>query len=224
MKKLATIIGSFLILTTGFLLLTPLSYAQYGQYGSPPPQGAISIEKLVSMPFSTLPADLSTLTFVNNLSPADPRFAPGKDVVFKIIIQNTSSTTLTNVTIKDILPANVSPIAGPGTFDSNMNTISFTVSDLNPGDQQVFFLTAQIAQSNQLPADKSLFCLVNTAQVFSNTSNGTNSPSDQSTSQFCIEKQVLGVTTAPSAGPEFGFLLVGGELATLGLGLYIKRQ
>ncbi len=232
MKKLSAIVVSFLILTTGSLLLTVNSFAQYGQYGSPPPTGNILIEKKVSMPFNpvttkggqTVSPDFSTLTFVNNLAPSDPRFKPGQEVVFQIRVQNTSSVTLNNVMIKDILPANVSPVAGPGSFDNSSNTVTFVIGTLNPGDQQVFLLDARIADQSQLPSDKSLFCLVNTAQVFSNASNGTNNPSDQSTSQFCIEKQVAGVTSAPSAGPEFAFLLVAGELATLGLGLYIRRK
>lgn len=230
MKNLIVLGAIGILLTLFVLFFTKAANAQYGQYGSPPPSGSIVIEKKVSMPFSqtttkggqTLATDFNSLTYVNNLSPADPHYKPGQEIVFQIRIQNTSSIALNNVVVKDILPPNVAPIAGPGSYDISNNTVTFIVGTLNPSDQQYFYLDTRIADQNTLPSDKGLFCLINTAQVFSNAENGTNNPSDQSTSQFCIEKQVVGVTHAPSAGPEMGIWLMSGELMTLGMGLYIK--
>lgn len=73
----------------------------------------------------------------------------------------------------------------------------------------------QVLSQDKLPSDKGLFCIVNKAQAY------TDQTSASDTSQLCIEKQVVGVITVPSAGPELGLLLLAGELTTLGLGIKI---
>ncbi len=204
----------FYLLISSLLLLIPsrvsAQYGQYGQYGAPVPSQSILIEKMVAKP--------GTSNFVDNLSPTDPRFAPGQQITFRLAVKNTSDTNLTNVTVKDFVPSFLSPLSGPGNFDSNTQTVSFGAGNFGPSEQKVFTLTMQIASQDKLPVDKGLFCEINKAQA------STDKVFDEDTAQFCIEKQVLGAQNVPSTGPEFGLVLIGAELGLLGIGLGLKRR
>ena len=76
----------------------------------------------------------------------------------------------------------------------------------------------QINSQTGLPVDQGLFCLVNKAQAWSNTTT------DDDSSQFCIEKQVAPPPKVPSAGPEMGLILFSGEILALGTGIYMKYK
>ncbi len=210
MTKLALVLSA---ISTLLFLAT----AAYGQYGAPGPSLSILIEKMVSTP-GTSGGQATNATFVDNLSPSDPRFAPGQTLFFKLVVQNTSNVTITNVTVTDNVPTDIQPISGPGSFDSNSRVLTFGAGDFNPGDQKTYYLQMQVLPQNQLPADQGLFCQTNTATA----SNGT--VSDNSSSQFCIEKQVLGVATTPSAGPEFGAVLLSLDLIGVGAGWLLKKK
>lgn len=212
---LTTIVFSVLY----FLLATSVAaqYGQYGQYGGTSPSQTVLIEKMVSTA-ATANKDVFSATYVNNLSPADPRYAPGAQVQFKLRVKNTSSIVVANVTVKDYLPADVEPFMGPGAYDGNTRTITFNAGDFKPGEEKVYYLTMKVVAQDKLPADQGLVCLLNKATAY----NG--SVSDESSSQFCVEKQVMGVTSAPAAGPEAGLLLL--TLQTLGVatGIYLKKK
>ncbi len=193
------------------------SYGQYGQYGQPggtPSQG-ISIDKKVGQPTTTKGG---TVIYVDNFSPSDARFKPGQQVYFQIKVKNTSNATLTNVVVRDIIPSYLEPIEGPGNYDANARTITFNYATLNAGEERTEKLLMQIYPQDRLPADKGLMCITNKAEV--KTGNMTG----QDSAQLCIEKEVIGVQKAPSAGPEMGILLMGLQAAGLGAGILIKRK
>lgn len=203
-KTVATIlIGIVIFLTLGLNVA-----AQYGQYGAPPSLSII-INKLVSMPGNSN-------NFVDNLSASDPRFVPGQELFFKLMVQNTSSVTLTNVTVKDFVPNYLDPIEGPGTFDSTTRIISFNAGDFAPNEEKTYILKMRVQNQNQLPADKGLFCLINRSQA------SNDKVFDEDTAQFCLEKQVT-APNVPSAGPEFAPLLLTLNLIGVGAGLYLKK-
>lgn len=193
------------------MLYVPSVFAQYGQYGNPGPSYTVLINKLVAMP-------TDNNNFVDNLSPSDPRFGPNQDVYFKLIVKNTSNITLSNFTVKDFVPADIEPIEGPGSYDSNTRTISFNIGDLAPDEEKSYILKMRVHAQNKLPSDKGLFCEVNRAQVYN------IQVSDDDTAQLCIEKKVTGVIKVPSSGPEFGLILLGANLFGIGAGLYLKRK
>lgn len=211
---------AFLGVVFCFIFFTSfVSAQQYGcaQYGGCAPSFTILVHKMVGMPNNSN-TDPTSANFVDNLSPSDPRFHAGQFIFFKVIVKNTSNSTLTNVVVKDFVPSFIDPVVGPGTFDSGSRTITFTVGSLSPGQEQDFFFKMQVEGTNQLPSDKGLFCETNQVQATSDQASGS------STSQFCIEKQVSGVTGVPSAGPEFGLILLGLNLAGVGAGLALKRK
>lgn len=216
MKKL---LASYIFLII-FLILAPVTLAQYGQYGAPSSL-SIMVSKLVGFPTQTKGGQLvcdTSVSFANNFSPSDPRFKPNDFICFKVKVTNTSNTTLTNVTVKDFVPPDIEAINGPGSYDSNTKIVTISAGDFAQNEEKDYFFLMQVHQQNQLPADKGLFCEVNKSQAYN------DSVTDDSTSQFCIEKQTINVVKTPSAGPEMGVLLITGEALLFGLGLIIKKR
>ncbi len=209
----------FVILFTFSLLLlsSRTTFAQYGQYGGPGPSKTILIEKMVSTPNQTK-GGVDQFNYVDNLSPSDPRFAPDQQIIFRLKVKNTSDVVLTSVEVKDFVPDFLTPVSYPGNFDSASRTITFNAGDFAVGEEKTYFLTMKVSSQNQMPADKGIICEINKSQAYN------SEVFDEDTAQFCIEKQVVGVSNVPSAGPGMGLILIGLELGALGTGIYLKKR
>ena len=193
--------------------------AQYGQYGGQPaPVQTILIDKMVGKPSAPTKGGVVTIQYVDNLTPSDPRFSPGQEVMFKIKVKNTSNVTLNNVTVKDYVPAYIEPVEGPGTFDSTNRVITWDAGSFAPGEEKTYFIKMQLSSQDKMPANKGLFCLTNKGQVY----NGY--ASDDDSAQFCVEKTVVGVTVAPKAGPEMGLILMGFNAIGIYVGMKLKKK
>ena len=217
MKK---IFATLVALASIFQLLTSnvmAQYGQYGPYGGPEPSLSIMIDKMVAKPIATKGGSTDQ-DYVDNLSPSDPRFLPDQEVFFKIKVKNTSDVKLKDVTVKDFLPDFVEPIEGQGTFNDETREITIPAGDIEIDEEKVFFIKVKVLAQEELPEDQGLICVVNKAQAFD------GGVSDEDTAQFCVEKEVLGVTAVPSAGPEMGILLLTGELVALTAGIFLKRK
>ncbi len=210
---------AFLLITAPAVSAGNGQYGQYGQYGGGAPSHSIMVDKMVATGQKTKGGQQ---TFVDNLSPSDPRYAPNTQVTFQIKVKNTSDVTLKNVTVRDVLPTFVDAVEGPGEYDANSKTISWTYSELKSGEEKIERVIAQIKPQNQLPADKGLMCLNNKAVVTADNA------SDEDTAQFCVEKQVVTPEgKAPTATPEAGApLLIIGALNLLGLagGIALRKR
>ena len=202
----------FGMLVFSLLFVTKDAVAQScgGQYQSPCQSYSILVDKMVQKP--------GTADYVDNLSVSDPRYKPSNYVMFKVTIKNTSTTTFGGMTAKDYVPAYLTPIEGPGTFDSVNRIITFDAGAFAVDEQKTYYFKMQINSQANLPADKGLFCLVNKAQAWSNTTT------DDDSSQFCIEKQVVTPPKVPAAGPELGLILLSGEILALGTGIYMSYK
>lgn len=213
MKKifaLLTIVFSFLAVTIS------VSASCGGQYESPCQSYSILVDKTVQKP--------GTSDYVDNLSVSDPRYKPSDYVMFRITIKNASTTTFGGMTAKDFVPDYLTPIEGPGTFDSATRTVSWDAGSFAVDEQKTYYFKMQVASQANLPADKGLFCLINRAQAWSNTIT------DEDSSQFCIEKQIPNVNgvstvvTVPATGPEMGLFLFTGEIFALATGIYMNYK
>jgi uncharacterized repeat protein (TIGR01451 family) len=178
---------------------------------------SFSLQKFVQVPGQS--------NFVNNLSINDPKFSMSQTVNFQLIVTNTGSNNISSVTIVDTFPQFVSFVSGPGSFNSNNNTLTFVVNNLNVGQNQTFNLSGKIASSG-VPAG--ITCVVNQA---SGTDN--NGDTNTASSQLCIQNVVNGtptpvvlpvaqIKTTPPTGPEMLPLLalIPGALG----GLYLRRK
>ncbi len=213
MKKIFAII----LFSIFYLLFFVTVHAQYGPYG---PAGAPSIlvNKMVGKPGGQTKGGLSSLEYVDNLSVNDYKFKPGQEIFFQLKVKNTSNQNLDNVTVKDYVPSYLEPIEGPGTYDGNSRIITINAGSFSVDEEKIYVFKMKILSQDKLPADKGLFCLVNKADA------STDGTYDDDTSQFCIEKEVVAPVKVPSAGPELGLILLGGELTTLGLGIWLKKK
>lgn len=214
MKKLFVFILFFILYFLPFVF----AFAQYGPYGPGGKPLTILIDKKIGKPTGETKGGLPMVEYVDNLTVSDYKFQPNQEIYFQLTVKNTSTVSLTDVTVKDYLPAYLEPIEGPGTYDSNSKTITISAGDFSPNQEKVYRLKMKIFPQERLPADKGLFCLVNKADA---SNNGVY---DDDTAQFCIEKQVVAAQKIPSAGPELGILLLGGELTLLTVGIWIKRK
>lgn len=213
MKKIFALLA---IVFLFFVVAFSVSAGCGGQYESPCQSYSILVDKMVQKP--------GTSDYVDNLSVSDPRYKPSEYVMFKVVIKNASTTTFGGMTAKDYVPSYLTPIEGPGTFDSTTRIISWDAGAFAVDEQKTYYFKMQIDPQANLPADKGLFCLINKAQAWSNTTT------DDDSSQFCIEKQipmvkgVSTVVTVPAAGPEFGLIILSGEILALGTGILMSYK
>ncbi|PIZ63760.1 hypothetical protein COY16_01085 [Candidatus Roizmanbacteria bacterium CG_4_10_14_0_2_um_filter_39_13] len=220
MKKIliATILMFVTILNTSVVMA---GSSQYGQYDGGTPNYSIIVDKMVMTGNQTKGGQE---VYVDNLSPSDPRFAPGAQVTFQIKVKNTSDVSLYNIHVNDILPEWVDAVEGPGDYDGSTRTISWTYPELKSGEGKLEKITVQIKPQDQLPADKGLMCMNNKATA------KTDNAYDEDTSQFCLEKQVTMTTKGGqpvNSTPEAGApLLAFGALNMLGLGagIWLKKR
>ncbi len=200
-----------------FALPANAQYGQYGQYGAPSPSKSILINKLVGTP-TTTKGGSTDATFVDNLSVSDTRFRSQQEVLFKLVVKNTSEVTLTNVEVKDFVPDFLEPVEGPGTFDSSTRTITFNAGDFAVNEEKTYILRMKFVSQDKLPGDKGIICLVNKAEA------KTSEVFDEDVAQLCVEKEVLGAVSVPSAGPEAGLVLLAFNALAFSTGLYLRKR
>jgi len=216
MQHMKKLIYVFLLLVASYWLVNPVS-AQYGQYGEETPSYSILVDKMVGKP-SQEKGGSQTVTYVDNLSPSDPRFSPNQQVWFKIKVKNTSSQNLTAVYVTDYVPSYLMPIEGPGKWNPDNRTISWNAGDFAVDEEKVYYIKMQVFDQSLLPSDKGLFCVVNKVEA-----KKDNIAYDDDTAQLCIEKQVVGAKTVPQAGPEYGMILLTLNLLGMGFGIKLKK-
>jgi len=176
--KYLQLISSIIILVIIIFLAATKVGADCGSYiyGGACQVGGLLLDKQVKKADSDL--------FVDNLGPSDAKFIPGQEVSFKLIIKNTGNQDLDKVTVTDTLPNFLI------SADSKTNNLSFNIQNLKSGKAEERVIKARVVAGENLPADKSLLCPTNWAQVVS------GDLSDSDTASFCIAN----VTGLPSTG------------------------
>ncbi len=221
MKNALIVFGLFAVLTALSATSANAQYGQYGQYGygGGTPTKVLLIDKMVGkVGGAQTKGGITDIQYIDNLSESDAHYHAEDQVPFKIKVKNASSMRLTNVNVVDVLPAYVEPLEGPGDYNASARTITFNAGDLEPGQEKIFYIKLKVLPSNQLPADKGIFCLVNRSRA------SAENLSNEDTAQFCVEKQVVGVTQVPSTGPEMAIPLLFGEFTLLGAGLFLTKK
>ncbi len=185
-KTIAAVAGilSFLAFVTPRVFADTCT-TEYGGRVTCVPAG-LTIAKEVQNPVSHV--------FVANLTTTDASFSPGSEVLFRLKIKNTGSQTLAPVTVKDIFPAHLNFLVGPGTYDKASKTLTFTIDSLSPGATFSQEILAKVDDVNAFSKDKSFLCELNVGRATA------SNMSSEATSQLCIQTNVLGVTTIPVTG------------------------
>lgn len=181
----------------------------YGGGVECPRAGQVLIDKKVLNP--------ATNQFVDNLTPADPKYRPEQIVTFRLIVKNSGDQTLDTITVSDNIPQFVEYVPDFGSYDPNTKTVSFTVNNLTAGETRQFDLKARVVHPAVLPAEKNIICPVNVATA------ATGGLSDRDESQFCIEKQMV-VPQVPQAGPEHWILSFAGLATAFVIGKFLRNK
>lgn len=133
-----------------------------------------------------------TNQFVDNLSINDPKYQPGFITTFQISVTNTGNNNVSRVDVRDIFPQFVSFSSGAGSFDSNTNTLTFSITNLAPNETRTFSIMGRIFNNDQISGSSgSVVCVVNQAIAMVDNANVS-----QDNAQFCIEKPALAVQQA----------------------------
>jgi len=148
--------------------------------------------------------------FVENLTTTDHTFAPGTEVLYRLIVKNGSGETFDPVTIRDTLPPYLTFVAGPGTYDAASRVLEFKLEKMIAGEALTIEVLTKVVSADQFPTGKSLFCVTNYVEV------RALNRFDSDNTQVCLQNGVLGVTTLPVAG--FNNLLILLPFAGVGLG------
>lgn len=195
MKKVLTIV--IFALAISLVAGPAVSLAQYGEEEI---VKVLQLDKEVWNP--------ETEEFVDNLGLNDYRFAPGEKIFFKLTIKNVGDRTFDKVDLRDYLPEYLELFSGD---------LSFEINDLVVDETEERRFEAKVVSAENFPNDKSIICVVNTAEAWSGDER------DKDTAQICLEKKVLGVTTLPPTGPSNWLLALVSAAAMGSLGFYLLK-
>ncbi|MEK9175808.1 MAG: hypothetical protein AAB520_00010 [Patescibacteria group bacterium] len=232
MKKLSLFIG-FLILA---LFAVKSSYASYGSVACQPIYGGgqtcattdkIILDKKVLDPSSKTKGKIDS--YVDNLSVNDGKYFPSQHVKFQITLTNVSNSTLSEITVTDMLPNYIDFVSGAGTYDKSTKTLTFKVVNLNSNETRKYIIDTKVVDASKLPNGQGMICnIVNQASAVVKDSEAKDN------SQFCIEKTVATtkgglpvmpapkMSQTPATGPEM-LPLFGLIPAAIG-GLILRRK
>jgi len=213
----------FLLLVTCYLLLVTASPAQADTSCQPIYGGGQSCVTTNNIIINKTVLNPQTNQFVDNLSINDPKYQPGFITTFQISVTNTGNNNVGRIDVRDIFPQYVNFGSGAGTFDTNTNTLSFSLTNLAPNETRKYSIVGRIFNADQIPvAQGSVICVVNQAIAMVDNANAS-----QDNAQLCIEKVAPVVATvitntkggfpvlnpsttiykAPATGPEmFGLI------------------
>lgn len=165
----------------------------------------LSVQKEVLNPQTNL--------FVHDLGLSDAHYHGNDMATFQITLTNNSNQDMTNITVQDNLPQDVTFHDGTGTYNAGNKTFTFQVKNLVAKHSQVFTINTTVNNQNSFTNSNPVFCETN--NVVAVPSNGQIA---QDSAQFCIEK----LTGTPSTGPEaFGLL---GLISLLPLGYKLRKS
>lgn len=188
MNKQSIILSTAGIIASALMFAPSVSadmcIAQYGGTTTCVPSD-LTINKQVKNPI--------TNSFVENLTTTDATFAANGEVTYKLTIHNGSGETF-QAEVKDIFPSYLTFVSGPGTYNNDNKTLTIKLENLIAGETRTMELVARVSDKSAFPAGKSLFCVVNVAEV------RALNRFDSDRAQACIGENVLGVTTLPVAG------------------------
>ncbi len=125
----------------------------------------LTINKQIAKPVvDTKGGITASQTFVENLGVSDP-FTPGAEVLFRLTVKNTSGETFNPVTVKDVLPAYLAFVSGPGSYDSASRTLTIILENVIAGETRTIEILAKVVEGTQFATNANVFCATNYAEA-----------------------------------------------------------
>ena len=193
MKKILGIL-TVLFLTMAFTkVVSARCVDQYGG-GQTCYEGELRLDKVVKNP--------STGDYTDNLYSSDPNFSADQDIWFRVTVKNTGNDNLINMIVKDKFPNYILFVSGPGSWDDGSKTLTWTIDNLSPNESKDYEIKGRIVGEASLPTDSGTYCVTNYAEVIKDNKIASD------TSQLCITKKVLGITTMPKTGSNLILMIL----------------
>jgi len=181
----------------------------YGSTPCNPVSGASTPCPTVQFTISKMVKDPNTGNFVDNLGINDDKYTPNSTINFKIDITNTGVSTINQVNVTDVFPQFLTYLSGVnGSYNQNTQTLTFSITNLQPGQTQELMLVTQAVDSANFPTNTAIVCPINQVSAIELNTDTTASAS----SQVCIEKvnslptpqvfQTPPIKQTPPTGPE----------------------
>lgn len=194
-----------------FIASTSDTSAQYGcpPYGAEcPPASKIVVDKTVRDPRAK--GDV----YVDNLTIADYKFAPGEDVIFKITIKNTGDRDVENIEAVDLIPVLNDVLLASGDTRSSIREITKSFGTLKSGETKTWYIRTRVKGAESIPAGT---VCGDPKAINRVTVHAKDMPDTSDTSSFCIQKTVLGTTKQPETGAEM-YLIATALAGLVGVG------
>lgn len=184
-----------------------------GTYTSKESCVKITIDKKVLKP--------GTSDYVDGLSATDPKYGIDQNVTFKVVVQNVGDENLTDITVVDALPQNVTYVSGAGNYDQGRNELSFNIDNLEVGKSQEFFIVAKTTNSMSF-GDKGFVCVTNNVRASANKGVQVDDAA-----QFCVERPLkvqppVIVKKTPPTGPMDAALPI--LMSMGGAGIFLRKK
>lgn len=155
---------------------------------------------------------LDQAVWKDNYSRTDMVFKPGTQFEFQIVVKNTGNRNLTQIQVKDVLPASLSYIFGRNEAALNNLEVTWTIPEIRPGEEQKTIMRVKVlrsipvslkewtnfveakAESGAYDSDTSAFWTVDGASRPESTSNlPVNGATDQVIFGSLISVAMIGV-------------------------------
>lgn len=194
-------------------------------YGGTPVYGGGVIVSRGEMLLDKKVKNPATGEFVDHLGPTDPKYKAQSIVTFQIVLRNAGEQTIDTISVVDTLPKYLDFMSGPGSYDKEENTLTFTVENLAGGTSQTFEVKGRVVHPALLPEDKNIICPTSDERQPVNVVNTfiDKGQEDHDESQYCIERE-LEVPQIPQAGPEVTTFLGLGISLVAGVTLRKKNK
>ncbi len=140
--------------------------------------------------------------YVDNLGLSDPLIGSGEEIIFQIIVKNTSNRKLDKIAVTDTLPQNLTLTSG---------SLNYDILNLEVGKSDIRTIKARLIRLSNNPCDKNSV----TARFLDET--------DSDTAQYCQRTPPL-QTALPPTGPENWTLLFLGTITSGITGLYLLKR
>jgi|SRR5581483_9851086 len=176
-----------------------------------------------------------TGAFVNSLGINDPKYNAGDTVMYHVTVFNNGQNNIPNITVTDSFPTLITFKDGPGIYNPNTGTLTFTIANLNAGQSQTFTVDGTVV--NPLPSNQGIICNTEPPRTTKNVvvASAPGQPDQTATSETCLQNQVLGeskggisvfpppsLTKTPPTGPEALALI--GLFPTGALGAFLRKK
>lgn len=129
--KLISVLIGFLAFD---LIMPKVAFSQYYSQGDT--KRSISVDKKIR--------PINDNKSYDNVGKDDKIFTSGNSLDFSILIENTGNQELTNLKVKDYLPAFQEVVFNPGTYDRNAALISFDIEKLGVGESKLFTIRTKV--------------------------------------------------------------------------------